>query len=285
MKVFYRPEMSAFTESFSPSSNKPKSVVADWLNDSQIACEICSFPPATQAQLSLAHDADYVSGVMSRRYDNGFGNNDAEVAASLPYTAGSMIAAAQYAVRQREVVCSPTSGFHHAGYDYGAGYCTFNSLLVAAMVMKELGAVQKVGIIDCDRHWGDGTDQIVKYLGLKWIQHRSQGRFFNTRSDCANGRFSRWLNKAIADCSDCDLVLYQAGADPHIDDPMGGLQSSEEMAMRDRTVFEKLGHIPMVWTLSGGYQLVAGETEAQRLEPVLALHRQTARTHTELFLT
>ena len=283
MKVFYRPEMSAFTASFSPSSSKPQWVVEDWLNDPQINCEICSFSPATFQQLKLAHDADYVSGVLSGRLDNGFGNNDPAIAASLPFVAGSMIAASEYAIRNREVVCSPSSGSHHSGVDFGAGYCTFNSLLIAAMVMKEQGMVQKVGIIDCDRHWGDGSDQIIKQLGLKWITHRSQGKFFNSLKDCGNGRFFRWLNKAIADCSDCDLVLFQAGADPHINDPMGELQSSEEMAQRDHTVFDKLGHIPMVWTLSGGYQSVTGDTEAQRLEPVLALHRQTARIHTQLF--
>ncbi len=284
MKVFYRPEMSASTDSFSPSSSKPRLVVQDWLNDPLIACEICSFPPATQAQLSLAHDADYVAGVLSCRLDNGFFNYDPDVAASLPYTAGSMIAAAQYAIRHREVVCSPTSGFHHAGFDFGAGYCTFNSLLVAAMVMKKLGLVKSIAIIDCDRHEGDGSDQIIRHHGLKkWVVHRSQGKFFNSRSDCINGRYTRWLTKAISDCSGSDLVLFQAAADPHINDPLGGLLTTEELAERDRTIFKKLGHIPMVFNLAGGYQVTQGETEAQRLEPVLALHRSTARIHTQLF--
>jgi acetoin utilization deacetylase AcuC-like enzyme len=276
--------MSAFTESFSPSSSKPQWVVQDWQNDSQINCEICSFTPATHAQICSVHDEDYVDGVLSCRLDNGFLNNDPDIAASLPYVAGSMIAAAEYAILNREVVCSPSSGSHHAGFDFGAGYCTFNSLLVAAMVMKKLGLVNRVAIIDCDRHEGDGSDQIIRHHGLKeWVVHRSQGKFFNSRSDCINGRYTRWLNKAIADCSDCDLILYQAGVDGHIDDPLGGLHTTEEMADRDRTVFQKLGHLPMVFTLAGGYQVTQGETEAQRLEPVLALHRQTARIHSELF--
>ena len=284
MKVFYRPEMSAKTESFSPSSSKPQWVVQDWLNDPSIHCEICSFPPATRAQIYLAHDEDYVDGVLSCRYSNGFGNNDPQVADSLPYTAGSMIAAAEYAIRNREVVCSPSGGYHHAGVDFGAGYCSFNALLVAAMVMKEKGLVNRVAILDGDRHIGDGSDQIIRHHGLKdWVVHRSQGKFFNSRQDCINGRYARWLTKAISDCSDCDLILYQAGADPHINDVLGGLMTTEEMALRDRTVFEKLGHIPMVFTLAGGYQFTEGKTEAERLEPVLALHRQTARIHTQLF--
>jgi len=39
----------------------------------------------------------------------------------------------------------------------------------------------------------------------------------------------------------------------------------------------------MVWNLAGGYQLVPGKTGAEQIEPVLALHRETARLHCELF--
>jgi acetoin utilization deacetylase AcuC-like enzyme len=283
MKVFYRPEMSAFTESFSPSSSKPQWVVQDWQNDPLINCEICSFPPATRAQICSVHDEDYVDGVLSCRYSNGFGNYDPAIAASLPYVAGSMVHAAEHAIRCREVVCSPSSGSHHAGIDFGAGYCSFNALLIAAMVMKQKGLVNRVAILDADRHEGDGTDQIIRHHGLKWIVHRTQGKHFNNRSDCLNGRYMRWLNMAIDDCLDCDLILYQAGVDGHINDPLGGLHTSEELAERDRLVFEGLGQLPMVINLAGGYQSATGETAAQRLEPVLALHRQTARIHTELF--
>ena len=194
-----------------------------------------------------------------------------------------MIAASEYAIRNREVVCSPSSGSHHSGVDFGAGYCTVNSLLVAAMVMKKMGLVNKVALLDADRHIGDGSDQIIKHHGLKWITHRSQGRFFNTRQDCLKGRYMRWLHKAINDCSGADLILYNAGVDGHIDDPLGGLHTTEELAERDHTIFEKLGHRPLVFSLAGGYQSVTGDTEAERLEPVLALHRQTARIHNQLF--
>ena len=62
MKVFYRPEMVAKTNSLSPSSYKPKLVVEDWLADPLIDVEICDFPPATKAQICLAHDPDFVGG-------------------------------------------------------------------------------------------------------------------------------------------------------------------------------------------------------------------------------
>ena len=107
---------------------------------------------------------------------------------------------------------------------------------------------------------------------------------FSDAEEAGDGEFEYWLeDKVIPSLLDCDLILYEAGADPHLKDPLGGLLTTEQMAWRDRVVFEQLGHLPMVWNLAGGYQLAKGGTEEQRREPVLALHRETARLHTEIF--
>jgi acetoin utilization deacetylase AcuC-like enzyme len=68
----------------------------------------------------------------------------------------------------------------------------------------------------------------------------------------------------------CDLVLYQAGADSHIDDPFGGRFTTEQFRLRDQIVFKKLSEleIPVVWNLAGGYQ--------DPIEKVLSLHTITA---------
>jgi acetoin utilization deacetylase AcuC-like enzyme len=282
MKVFYRPEQVAATSSFSLSPLKPKLVVQDWVADPLIHAEICTFEPAEEAVIAMAHDARFVRGILAGEIRNGFGNCDVSVAASLPYTSGSMIAAAEYAVLHKQVVCSPTSGFHHAEYASAQGYCTFNGLMVTALSLKRAGLVHRVGIIDCDAHYGNGTDHILRVRQIDWVSHHTQGRTFHSHKDVGHGEFPRWLHHAIDACLDCDLVLYQAGADPHVDDPLGGILSSQEMSARDRLVFERLGHVPMVWNLAGGYQTVDGETDAQRLEPVLALHRETARLHTAI---
>lgn len=284
MKVFYRPEMVAHTDSVSPSSYKPKLVVEDWLTDPLIDVEICSFQPATFSQLCTAHDPDFVTGVLECRYENGFGNTEKAVADSLPYTSGSMVAAATYAVENGEVVCSPTSGYHHSGYDYASGFCTLNGILIAPLVLKQKGLVNRVSIIDCDRHYADGSTQIINHLGLDWIEHFTQGRFFNSRADFDGGRFIKWLNRAIDKSLNADLVVVQLGADPHLLDPLGGLQSTQELAQRDRLIFDRLGHQPLCWCLGGGYQTAEGTTPAARLEPVLTLHRQSARICTEVMV-
>jgi acetoin utilization deacetylase AcuC-like enzyme len=70
-----------------------------------------------------------------------------------------------------------------------------------------------------------------------------------------------------------DVLFYQAGADPHIDDPYGGYLTTEALRLRDEIVFSiaaKRG-VPVVWNLAGGYQ--------SPIEKVLEIHDNTARMH------
>ncbi len=283
MKVFYRSEQVGPAQRSSPSAHKPRLVVEDWIRVFGESIEICGFEKATEKQLARAHQSEFVKGVLNGTISNGFGNRDPKVAHTLAFTSGSMLAAAEYAVLHREVVCSPTSGFHHAEYSSSGGYCTFNGLMVTALALKDAGLVNRVAILDCDAHYGNGTDSIIRELGVDWIEHHTQGRELGLAYQAVGGAYERWLNAAIEKCKGCDVVLYQAGADPHIDDPLGGILTTAQMIARDRSVFEGLGHLPMVWNLAGGYQVVAGETQAEQIEPVLALHRATARLHCEIF--
>ena len=275
MKVFYRPEQCARNAgTYSPSAAKPAQVVADWLQRGLIGHEeVMSFEPVTRDDLVRAHDGDFVDGVLSLELPNGFNNRDAEVAASLPYTSGSLLAAARHALAHRENVCSPTSGFHHAGYDFAEGYCTFNGLMVTAMALLASGEVERIGIIDCDAHYGNGTDDIIRRLKVQGVRHHTLGKHFHDAHDVGpqGKRFLKWLEQAIDDCQGVDLVIYQAGADPHIKDPLGGMLTEVAMAKRDHAVFEAFAGRPLVWNLAGGYQRDA----SGGIEPVLRLHRNT----------
>ena len=68
-----------------------------------------------------------------------------------------------------------------------------------------------------------------------------------------------------------DNVLYQAGADVHVDDPLGGVLTTEQMIERDQIVFEaaRASEIPIAWNLAGGYQTP--------LSKVVDLHVNTLR--------
>ncbi|OZB47637.1 MAG: hypothetical protein B7X60_05745 [Polynucleobacter sp. 39-45-136] len=69
----------------------------------------------------------------------------------------------------------------------------------------------------------------------------------------------------------CDVILYQAGADPHINDPLGSWLTTAQLFERDLLVFQaaaELG-IPVAWNLAGGYQTP--------LRRVLEIHDNTMR--------
>src|SRR5439155_18554616 len=125
--------MVADSESFSPSARKPVEVVASW-RALGVQFEIVAPDPVTIEQLALAHDRIFVEAVLAGKRNNGFGNRSRAVAASLPYTSGSMVAAARVAIESDSVAVAPCSGFHHAGYERASGFCTFNGLMITACV-------------------------------------------------------------------------------------------------------------------------------------------------------
>src|SRR6056297_57440 len=132
MDVFYDERMVAENSGFSPSPEKPREVIRYWRQyDRPINRK--GFKPATRDQIRLAHSEAYVDGVLDCLIENGHGTKDAAFAESLPWVIGSHLAASEAAVSTGRNVCSPTSGFHHASYEQGVGFCTFNGLLVSAV--------------------------------------------------------------------------------------------------------------------------------------------------------
>jgi acetoin utilization deacetylase AcuC-like enzyme len=272
--------MVANTESFSPSAAKPKAVVSAW---KQLGLPVTLIEPtaARRKQLELAHNDIYVADVLNCAAENGFGNRSPEVAQSLAFTSGAMLAAAREALANGRVAVAPCSGFHHAGYDHGGGFCTFNGLMVTAMTLLSEGLVNRIGILDLDQHWGDGTQDIIKRLGAKEkIRHYHPAWDFRGGYDAS--RFLKCLPSIVAAFSDCDLVLYQAGADPHVADPLGGWLSTAELQSRDRIVFEGLDahEIPVAWNLAGGYQ----RDKDGSIRPVIEIHENTMKECVRVFL-
>jgi acetoin utilization deacetylase AcuC-like enzyme len=180
------------------------------------------------------HDRAYVDAVFALERPNGFGTRQPEVPESLRYTSGSMRAAALAAWRGGCITVSPTSGFHRAHFGRGGGYCTFNGLVLAALAVLDAGARQ-LAIIDCDYHYGDGTHDILLRLGqYDHVRHWSPA----ARSGSERQVLAQ-LEAALAEnLPGSELLIYQAGADSHEDDPLGGVFTIAGYRERDRMVFE-----------------------------------------------
>lgn len=256
LKVLFSPDLVADANSRSPSDRKP-GVIAEALRASGWPIELVEPQPVSVTDLCRAHDEDYVLDVMNRRRSNGFGTTSHSVARSLPFTCGALFDSALVAISEG-VSSSLTSGFHHAGLWAPRGYCTFNGLVVASQRLLAEQRAERIAIIDGDYHFGDGTQAILDALSLNdRILHVSLGAEFRRREQAA-----AYLARIEALEQDFetfrpDVVLYQAGVDVHVDDPLGGLLTAEEMRTRDHVLFSicRRLDIPLTWNLAGGYQV------------------------------
>lgn len=314
--VYYSNLMVKENGGFSPSSFKPREVIADWQSKFSHDIEIHDIKPLGKEDFYKVHSKDYVDGIFDGTITNGYGLKSKEFAQVFCLTAGSLYLASKNALKSG-VAVSPTSGFHHARYNKAEGFCTFNGLVLTSVLLKEKGFAKKIGIIDFDMHYGNGTDEIIKNLNLDYVVHYTAGKkydlhypllnflkplikkFYNkkfSQSDkveinkpklrqklLANkgDKFIQEIDSILNNFKDCDLIIYQAGADQHIDDPYGGLLTYEQMQIRDSKVFmfAKENNIPVVWNLAGGYQKDINGT----IEPVLKCHRNTMRMCIEIF--
>ncbi|QMW24540.1 histone deacetylase [Sandaracinobacteroides saxicola] len=160
-------------------------------------------------------------------------------------------------------------GSHHALPDTGAGYCVFNDLAVTATRLLTETDVRHLLIIDLDVHQGDGTAICLagnprvttfsmhaarNFPARKARSSRDVALPDGTGDDAYVATLAAELPPLLTPRP--DLILYQAGVDPHVTDRLGRLALTEEgLAARDRLVATaaKAAGIPLASTLGGGY--------------------------------
>ncbi|MCB0051743.1 MAG: histone deacetylase, partial [Caldilinea sp.] len=222
----------------------------------------------------LAHDATYVSEYAEGRLDGramrriGFPWSEALVRRT--FTAlGSTLLAAELAL-EHGLACSTAGGTHHAFRAAGSGYCIFNDLAVAARWLHTRGLARRVLIVDLDVHQGDGTASILRDdadLVTFSVHCDANFPFRKEASDLdvalpVGADDTTYLAALAAHLPDLlaqtrpNIVLYDAGVDPHRDDALGKLALSDEgLLRRDRYVLETCIQrgIPVATVIGGGY--------------------------------
>ncbi len=232
-------------------------------------------PAATYAERADAHTPAYL--------DKGFHGrlSPAEVRRiGLPWSpallertrrsVGSTLMAAQAALAQG-LAANLGGGTHHAGPDWGAGYCVFNDVGVAARLLLAQGRVRRVMVIDTDVHQGDGTAAIAASEPRLFAFSIHAQRNFPFRKvpgdldlglpdgtdDAAyQAALARGLRIAYARFGPPGLVFYIAGADPWQGDRLGRLGLTKAgLEARDRLVLNTVyaWGAPLVVVLGGGY--------------------------------
>ena len=180
------------------------------------------------------------------------------------------------------LACHLAGGTHHAHPGFGSGFCIFNDCAVAAAVLLMQNVVQQVLIVDLDVHQGDGTAACFQ------TDPRVFTLSVHAQSNFPLRKVSSDLDIPLEDQTDDatylaaigdqlphlldrlhpDLVLYNAGVDPHRDDRLGRLCLSDQgLLHRDRLVIDAClrRNIPVATVIGGGYDELAPLVERHAL--------------------
>jgi acetoin utilization deacetylase AcuC-like enzyme len=173
---------------------------------------------------------------------------------------------------------------HHAGRDYGMGFCLTNHAAVAVRHALSRG-LERVAILDWDVHHGNGTQDIfygdARVLCLSAHQSpfypgtgktgevgEGEGLGFTVNVPLPAGSGQDLYAAAFAGVFlpvlrefGPEVILVSAGFDAHIDDLLGGMALGSDAFGRFAALISDLsrevGAAPPAFVLEGGYNLDA----------------------------
>ena len=250
---------------------------------------------ATDGDITRVHCPDYLERVATGRLDAaeiraiGFPWSERMVERSRR-SSGATLAAAREALT-RGWSANLAGGTHHAFRDRGEGFCVFNDAAIAARAMQVEAGLQRVAIIDCDVHQGNGTASI--FAGdesvFTFSIHGARNFPFAKEAsdldiDLPDGtgddeylwHLERGLDEAL-ERSRPQLAFYLAGADPYEDDRLGRLKLTKAgLARRDELVLGTLAAraIPVALAMAGGYARDIADSVEIHAATICTAHRR-----------
>ena len=251
---------------------------------------------APREWLALAHAPAYVDAVLSQGLDQAAVRRiglpiTTEVAARSRAANGGTVLAARLALKHG-LACNTAGGSHHAFAAFGSGFCVFNDVAVAARVLLEEALVERVLVVDLDVHQGDGTAAIFlddprvftfsMHCRINFPLHKQTSDLdLALDAGLEDAPYLALLAGHLPGLLDDvrpQLVFYNAGVDPHVDDRLGRLAlTAQGLRRRERLVLEtclKAG-VPVVGVIGGGY--------GADLDQLAALHAILHQVASELF--
>ena len=177
---------------------------------------------------------------------------------------------------------------HHAEKEKAMGFCIFNNVAVGANYLIEKYKYKKIAIIDFDVHHGNGTQDIFyNDKNVLYISTHQYPYYPGSGSEKENGKYNNVLNipleagttgneylnayeKVLDKLKEFkpEFLLFSAGFDAHIDDPLAQLRLSSEdfykITKRTLEVSKPFCDGNIVSILEGGYDLRALQESTQR---------------------
>jgi acetoin utilization deacetylase AcuC-like enzyme len=230
--------------------------------------------PVSEETLLRVHDLAYWQALRDGTWDDkamrraGLGWSE-DLVLRTTLGAGGTVRAVQLAFAAG-LACNAAGGTHHAFRDAASGFCLLNDLAIAAQYALDRGLAQKILILDCDVHQGDGTALIFAEERRVFTCSFHCDKNFPFRKQVSNldvplargtgdGEYLDKLHEVVPRLLDevaPDLVLYDGGADVFAGDSLGHLELSHEgMMLRDLFVLRACvaREIPTVTVIGGGY--------------------------------
>jgi len=249
-----------------------------------------------QSFLINTHSSEYIELVSKSFPKNGLAFLDGDTVVSpgskeaTKDAVGSIITAID-GVQQKEfknAFCAVRPPGHHAEKDKAMGFCIYNNVAVGANYLIEKYKYNKIAIIDFDVHHGNGTQDIF-YNNEKvlYISTHQYPYYPGSGSEKETGKFNNILNIPLEAGTTAEqflnayenvlkklkefkpeFLLFSAGFDAHIDDPLAQLRLSSEdfyhLTKRTLEVSKSMCNGNVVSILEGGYDLKALQDSTKR---------------------
>jgi len=210
--------------------------------------------PAQREDLLRVHDLSYVDlifrlGAQSRPYDIETPVSPQILEAVMLIVGGAIKAGASVFKGDVNRAVSIGCGFHHAGRNYGGGFCLFNDIAITVEYLRQKHRLRRAMIVDYDLHAGNGTSDIFYedpdvlfvslhqdprtiYPGTGFIEQigRRAGEGYNVNvplpPQVGDQTYLYALKEIVVPLAEefkPELVVGNGGSDPHFADMLGSL--------------------------------------------------------------
>ena len=190
------------------------------------------------------------------------------------------------------VAFNVAGGTHHAGTNWGEGFCMLNDQAIAANYLLHNNLAKSILMIDLDVHQGNGTAQIFENEPRVFTFSMHGANNFPARKErsdldiplpdgVTDDEFLSIVKQQVPRLivqQKPDFIFYLAGVDVLESDKLGKLALSKEACKeRDRLVLEqcKQAGIPVQVSMGGGY--------SPQIKDIVDAHCNTYRVALDLY--
>jgi histone deacetylase 11 len=201
------------------------------------------------------------------------------------YATGGTILACRLAL-EHGIAINLGGGYHHAATDWGGGFCVYADVPLAVKILHDEGKIGSVLVVDLDAHQGNGTAAVFRNWPWARILDLYEEDIFPIPKEpedyplavvpgLTGSEYLEMVEDTLPRALDAirpDLVVYNAGSDPFIGDPLAHYRlTKDDLAERDLLVVTAVRErsIPVAMVLSGGYSAESWRIHTDAIENIL----------------